>query len=150
MTDKREQILSRLFTVLGTVEGVGTDNTFRNRDQLPDDKRPAILLLDADEEGKQSADNRGRIASSPNLVTLKPEVYAVLEDRKPQNEDVGQDLNALRAKILSAILTDAQLAGLCHNIFYAGMITDLAKDREMKGQLGLAIEFTYYLKPAEL
>lgn len=150
MTDKREQILSALFTVLQGVEGIEEDACVRNRDQLPATKRPAILLLDGDEEGQRAADGRGRIAAAPNLVILKPEIYFALEDRKPQNEDVGQDSNAMRAKILKAVLSDMSLTGLCHNVFYAGAVTDLAKNREMQGQMGLAIEFTYYLKPAEL
>lgn len=148
MTDKREQILNSLFTVLQSVDGV--QSCVRNRDQMPDGKRPAILLLDGDEEARRDSDQRQRIAAAPNLVTLKPEIYFALENRKPQNDQVGEDSNAIRAKILKAVLNDQSLTGLCQNVFYTGCISDLAKGREMQGQMGLAIEFTYYLKPAEL
>lgn len=150
MTDKREQILSTLYASLVSVPGMTADTVFRNRDQLPDDKRPAILLLDGDEEGHAQADGRNRIASAPNLVTMKPEIYFAIEDRKPQNEDVGPDVNAMRAKILKTVLNDQSVIGLCTNVFYAGLITDLAKGRDMIGQMGLSINFTYYLKPSEL
>lgn len=150
MTDKREQILSKLFLALQGVDGVATDACVRNRDQLPVGKRPAILLLDGDEESRRDADARGRLAASPNRVVLKPEIYIALDSRKPNNENIGQDLNAFRAKVLKAILQDVTVTGLCENVFYAGLISDLAKDRTMDGQMGLAIEFTYFLKPAEL
>lgn len=148
MADKREQILSKLFEVLQTVDGV--QSCTRNRDQLPAEKRPAIVLLDSDEAAKPSADGRQRIASSPNLVVMSPEIYLALDSRKPDNELTGEDLNALRAKVLSAVLTNQALTGLCENVFYRGCVNDLAKDRTMDGQMGLVIEFTYYLKPADL
>jgi hypothetical protein len=148
MTDRREQILAKLETILAAIDGVQFCG--RNRDQLPDGKRPAILLLDGDEEGGRSADHRNRIGASPNLVLMKPEIYFALDDRKPQNENVGQDANAMRVKILKAVLNDQGLTGLCTNVFYAGVITDLARGREMIGQMGLMFEFTYALKPSEL
>lgn len=148
MTDRREQILSTIFSTLQAVPGFET--CVRNRDQLPADKRPALILLDGDEEARRDADARGRAAYSDNRVILKPEVYIVLETRKPKNENLGQDLNAFRALVLKALLTTSAITDLCSNVFYAGSITDLAKERIMEGQVGIAIEYTYLLKPNEL
>lgn len=148
MTDKREQILSAIFDTLQSVDGFETCS--RNRDQLPADKRPALILLDGDESAKRDADGRGRVAASPNRIIMTPEVFIVLDTRKPKNESIGQDLNALRAAVLKALLTTSAITDLCENVFYTGCITDLAKDRVMDGQVGLAIEYTYLLKPNEL
>lgn len=148
MTDKREQILEKIKTVLADIEGV--QFVGRNLDQLPADKRPALLILDGDEEGLRDADGRNRGAGSPNRVKLKPEIYITMDSRKPQNKDLGRDLNLLRGKVIKALVFNVELTGLCENVFYAGAVSDLAKGREMLGQMGLAIEFTYFLKPADL
>ncbi len=148
MTDKREQILSAIFEVLQGVTGF--ESCVRNRDQLPNEKRPALILLDGDEEARRDADGRGRVGSSPNRVTMKPEIYIVFDTRKPRNENLGEDLNAARASVLKALIEAPSIAVLCESIFYGGCITDLAKGRVMEGQVGLAIEFTYFLKFSEL
>lgn len=151
MTDKREMILARLFAVLKDIPGVVT--CVRNRGELPDDKRPAITLLDSDETAQDKAFNRGRIAASPNFISLQPEIYVTLDSRKPDNKLIGQDLNVLRARILKAVLTDGTLVSLCGTngeIRYLGCITDLARGRAMDGETGLTFAFIYVLNPSEL
>lgn len=148
MTDRREQILSVIFETLQAVPGFNT--CARNRDQLPAEKRPAILLLDGDEEAKRDADGRGRVGSSPNRIILRPEIYIVLDTRKPRNEGLGQDLNAFRVLVVKALLTASAISDLCENVFYGGCVSDLAKDRVMEGQLAIHVEFTYLLKPNDL
>jgi hypothetical protein len=146
MIDKRELILSRLYDILALTEGVV--EVVRNRGELPADKRPAILLLDGDEESQERARDRGRIGRSPNLVTLRPEVYVALDPAKPHNLVTGQRLNEFRGMILAAVLTDAtlqDLVGTNGEVFYAGCITDLARGRSMEGEMGLVFAFTYVL-----
>jgi hypothetical protein len=159
--DKREQILARLFAVLQAVPSVGTDPetngpcVYRNRDDLPDTKRPAILLLDASEVANESVKEHGRLSKSPNFVTLKPEIFAVLPSSQPQNIGVGQALSNMRADILAAVLNDSQLNALCSvggggQMQYAGGLTDMARGQPMLGEIGIMIWFTYVFKPQEL
>jgi hypothetical protein len=159
MTDKRELILSRLFTILQGIQGVATDPytggpcVYRNRDQLPDQLRPGILLLDGDEEANQTARQNQRPGKSPNLMTIKPEVYVSLTTAKPDNTTIGADLNAFRILILKAVLTDNTLQGYCDNggeLWYNATITDLARGRAMMGEMGLAFWLTYALIPSQL
>lgn len=148
MIDRRENILAKILEILKTIEGM--ESIERNRDQLPADMRPAILLLDGHEEARRDADGRGRVGAAPNRVIMKPEIYIALDTRKPKNLNVGPRLNAFRALVIGKLMTNSELEGMCENMFYAGSISDLAKDGGMDGVMGISIEFTYLLKPAEL
>jgi hypothetical protein len=161
MTDKREMILSRLFTVLQGVPGVATDPetggpcVYRNRDELPDNKRPGILLLDANEVAEEKAKDRNRLSKSPDLVMIKPEIYVTLTTAKPQNEGQGEALSAMRSAVLKAVLLDDTLNDLCGvgkggEMQYAGSLTDMARGQPMEGEIGIMISFTYIFKPTEL
>lgn len=149
--DRREQILSRLFDVLKTVPGPVVH--VRNRGDLPPDMRPGLTMLDADEQASEKAFNRGRIAAAPNLVVMTPEIYVTLKSQKPSNATTGQDLNTLRAAILKAVLLDRglqDLVGTNGEIRYDGCITDLARGRDMIGEIGISVSFVYPLNPDEL
>lgn len=152
--DRRESILAQLFVVLQSVAGV--KSCWRNRAELPEDKRPAITVLDADEEvGTQVNSSRGAVGLSqqPVMVTMRPEIFVLLEQREPKNENVGQDMNAFRIKILNAVNADTQLATLCTSngsIVYEGCLTDLATGRSMTGQMQLRFAFSYPFKPSEI
>jgi hypothetical protein len=149
--DKREQILSRLFAVLQTVPGIIT--CVRNRGELDIDDRPAIYLMDGDEKADDKAREKGRLAAYPNLVVMEPEVYAALKSQKPQNLTIGQSLNSFRTEIIKAVLNDATLRSLVGSngeIFYGGCLTDLARGREMNGEIGLIFAFRYVLNPRDL
>lgn len=151
MTDKREEILTRLFELLQTVPGVTT--VARNRGELPEDLRPAITLLDGDEEADLAAVAQGHMVQAPNIVTMRPEIYAVLQQREPKNENVGQDLNTFRKEILRVIIGDNNLKTLVGTnglIFYEGCLTDLASGRSMQGQIQVRLAFRYVMKPSEL
>lgn len=158
--DRREEALSRLHTVLKTIEGLAEDPyndgapcAFRNRDGLPDERLPAIVLMDADEEADLEARNRNRDARSPNLVIMKPEIYFQVKPSKPDNASIGQDVNAFRVKILKAVMSDSTLKdilGTNGEIFYAGCGTDLARNQPLKGQVGVAFWLRYALIPGEL
>lgn len=152
MVDKREQVLTRIFAVLETIPGVVSH--VRNRVELSDDKRPALYLLDGDETADETAFGKGRLNASPNIITLKPEVWVSLENRQPKNENLGQDLNAYRVLLIKAMLNDSQLIALTGgdfgNIRYMGAVTDLARGRDTAGVMGLMFAFVYMLKPSEL
>jgi hypothetical protein len=150
-TDRREQILERLFIIMQGV--VGTASCSRNRDELPSEKRPGIILLDGDEEARPDTEGRGRPLGAPQRIIIKPEIYIVLTIQKPQNLTVGADLNAMRMKILKAVFTDSTLPTLITangQIYYAGCVTDLARDRKMEGEMGMMLAVTYPLILSEI
>jgi hypothetical protein len=85
-------------------------------------------------------------------MRMTPEIYVVLDVRGITNPNVGEDLNTARLAILAAVLPDRQLqqiVGPNGGIVYDGCITDLARNRTMKGQLGISLSFTYPLKRTE-
>jgi hypothetical protein len=149
--DRREQILNRLFDVLKTIPGV--KQWVRNRAELPNEDRPAITQMDADETANPNAFQKGRIGVSPSLVTCTPEIYVVLDDRKPDNLNVGQDLNAFRVLIVKAVRDDATLKSLVGSngeIRYNGCNTDLGRDRNLVGEMLISLSFVYPFIPSEL
>jgi hypothetical protein len=159
--DRRVMILAQLFDILKGLSielttGVITAGNFvHNRNDLPKEKVPGIILLDADEvKDSMLPELTGRnLRPGPSRMKMTPEVYIVLEVRKPQNEQVGEDLNTARAAILNKVLHDPNLqriVGDNGSITYDGCVTDLARNRVMEGQMGLSITFTYPFIPDEL
>lgn len=160
--DRRAEILERLdellegLTITLSTGTIPTGNFVHNRNELPAGKVPGIILLDADEVMDPRAlrlpDGR-QLPPGVQLMRMTPEIYVVLDVRKPANANVGEDLNLARAAILAAVFTDGQLQGIVGSnggISYDGCVTDLARNRTMQGQLGLSITFTYPLFPGEL
>jgi len=162
LKDRRDEILSRLETVLEgltiplTTGTIPANNFVRNRNELPAGKVPGIILLDADEvqdpRAIRMADGR-QLPPGVQVMKMTPEVYVVLDVRKPQNANVGQDLNLARATVIRAIFSDTELRNLCGTngqIYYDGCVTDLARNRTMEGQIGMSFTFCYPLIPGEL
>ena len=151
-TDRRELVLVRLLAILATVPPIQV--VVRNRGELPVDKRPAIILLDADETARLNVpQSRGRLIAAPCLVDMTPEIYVVMDLREPPNELIGKDMNAMRVKIVHAIYTDEDLKKILSSngdIRYAGTATDMASGRSMEGQMHIRLTFTYPLIPSEL
>jgi len=147
--DKRELILARLFAVYQGIPGIET--VVRNKGNLPEDKRPAISLFDADEEPDERAWNiPGRVAAAPNLVNLRPETYVTLNAGE---ENMGTVINGWRMKILKAVLLDDDLKTLVGEngaMRYEGCFTDLARERKLEGEIGLRLNFIYVLRPQQL
>jgi hypothetical protein len=150
MAWKRQLILARLYVVLSGIPGIA--EAVHNR-AVNSDKRPAILLLDADEVADRAYQGRGRPANSPNLVVMSPEIYVILKNVKPVNETVGADLNAFCAAIIKAVITDAEinvLVGSNGEIRYDGLVTDLGEDRSIEGKARVGMSFVYVIRPDEL
>ena len=163
VNDRRQLVLDRLYallggltiTLLGGPEGpspIISGNIVQNRNELPKEKVPGIILLDADEikDPRSQLPARGLIERSTpsSIMKMTPEIYVVLDTRGITNKNVGKDLNTARLAILAAVLPDKQLqdiVGANGNIVYDGCVTDLARNRTMKGQLGVSITFTYPL-----
>lgn len=169
--DRRQLILTALLEVLSnltiTLQGGGLSDAptvidtaagsiVHNRNELPEEKLPGLILLDADEvRDPRFPERSGRSSRpGPSMMKMTPEIYIVLDERKPPNyANVGEDLNTARKAILYAVMHDTNLQVLTGDngtITYDGCITDLARNRTMKGQMGLSITFTYPLIPGEL
>lgn len=159
--DRRGLITARLFelfsglTIPLTASQIPAGHFVHNRNELPGEKLPGIIVLDADETRDPTALMRpGReLAPGPSLMRMTPEIYVVLDGRQPQNKFVGEDLNLARAEILAKVLHDPELlfiTGSNGGIIYDGCVTDLARNRTMKGQLGMSITFVYPLIPGEM
>ncbi len=153
-------ILGRLFDILKGLSVtistgiIPTGHIVHNRNELPKELVPGFILLDADEvRDPRVPENHGRASRpGPGLMRMTPEVYAVLEVRKPHNEMVGEDLGMIRAAVIDLVLHDAilqQLTGDNGSITYDGSVTDLARNRTMKGELGLSFTFVYPFIPNE-
>lgn len=151
MTDVRESVLDRLRIVAGGIPGI--KNAFRNRSEVSERARPAIVILDADEAVADLGDEsigRGRPSRAPSFIGMTPEIYIMLSS---PSEALGAEINALRALLIKAILTDAvllSLVGANGTIRYEGCSTDLARGRQMQGDMGLSFTFVYVLNPARL
>ena len=147
MTDRREMILTRLLEIAVGVEGIVA--AFRNRDEISEKQRPAIVILDAD-EAADDADPSSRPSRAPRRVAMTPEIYILL-GAKP--EELGSVINALRARFVKSVLGDSQLGsivGTNGDIRYEGCATALARGRSMEGEMGVSFSFTYVLRPEEL
>ena len=147
MTDRREMILTRLLEIAVGVDGIVA--AFRNKDEISEKQRPAIVILDAD-EAADDADPTTRPSRSPRRVAMTPEIYILL-GAKP--EDLGIAINTLRARLVKAILMDPSLLtilGSSGDARYEGCATALALGRSMEGEMGVSFSFTYVLRPEEL
>lgn len=150
--DLREDVLSRIFTTMGTVTGI--TSTVRNRGLRSNEQRPAMVLLDGDETPRLSTDTarlKGRLGlMAPQIITLRPEVYILLKEDRPKNSEVGPELNAFRIDFLSKMWADTTLATLLGSngsIVYNGAVTDLKSGSALTGQMRLDFILNYVLRP---
>lgn len=162
--DRRQAILNQLDALLGATtitlsNGViPAGNYVHNRNELPAEKVPGIILLDADEVHDPTklppAPGRQLNKMQMQIMKMTPEIYVVLDTRaKFQSEDIGSDLNLARLAILAVIIGDLTLQGIIGPngvLTYDGCVTDLVRNRTMRGQLGLSFSFGYPLLPAEV
>lgn len=149
--DRREAILERLKAVMESVDGI--KHSFRNQITIPETRRPAALVLDADEVADESfSPNLNRAAAlAPILAIMTPEIFLLLGAKA---EDVGPALNTLRIKTIKAVLTDETLVNLCKDgdIRYLGFATGLSAQpgRSMEAEAGLQFAFRYMVYPSKL
>lgn len=148
MIDTRELILAQIAVTLATVTGIVT--VFRNRGAMKEDKFPACGVMDGDERTRLDGDRRGRVRVSPELVTMRPQIFIIMDQRAPLNTDIGPDLNAKRAAVIQALSQDADLLDLVGsngNIAYDGCETDLKSGQQGLGQMRLDFSITYVVDP---
>jgi hypothetical protein len=153
--DTREAILVRL---LALATAVKTDDTtiktaIRNRGPRETDKRPAIVLLDGDEQNSQPPRSPGRGGQPlpPAIVTMTPELFVLLDEMRPVQDTAGTRLNAYRDALLMAVAGDTQLLSLLGSngrVQYRGCATDLKSGSALAGEMRLDFAFTYVVNPA--
>ncbi len=144
MTDKREDIIARLFDVVAAIDGFQTAE--RNRIDFDDTQVPAVSVLEGDEESAPYRSGRNNPASTrPYIVSASPQVFI-----RVGGNDVGPTLNELRAAVIDAVHADSQLCALSLNgdgVFYAGMNSQLHAARSMIGAVALVFEIRYLFVP---
>lgn len=146
--DRREGILVRLVEIAASIEGVLLAG--RNLDAVSERNRPAVLIFDADEQVETPATGAGRSAAGASIVAMSPEILLVLGETAAA---VGSSMNAIRAALIKAILSDSELLSLCGtngSIRYEGLATGLSRGRNMEGEMGFAFSFRYPLIVTEL
>lgn len=159
--DRRKRILNQCFDILKGLEIelsnglIKPGNFVHNRNELPKDRVPGIILLDADEVWDPLTPNlssRGDVRTTPGLLRMTPEIYVVLDERLKDDANRGNDLNTARAVIIGSMINNAALQALVGAngaIRYDGCVTDFARNRTMQGQLGISITFVYPFIPSE-
>ncbi len=146
MIDRRETILARLAAVIA-----GLDVTAgRNRADVSESALPAIFLhdgLDANEDFPGSW--RGP-AVTKDMVKLEPQI--IIAATGPA-ETIGATINGLRAQLLVAVLTDAELlaaVGANGQIRYVGCALTTEGGESREGQMEVKFGFRYLLAISEL
>ena len=117
VNDRRQLILNQLYVLLGglTIPLLGgptgavsivPGNIVHNRNELPKQKVPGIIILDADEIKDPRAQLRERGLAETrvpsNIIKMTPEIYVVLDTRGIDNQNGGEDLNTARLAILAS------------------------------------------------
>jgi hypothetical protein len=147
-TDRRELLLQQLQLIAEQIPGIRT--VYRNQTKISAMRRPAIIILDADETGTAGEFALGRPPKAPSIMSLDPEIWVMLGGTP---ETVGSDLNGFRLTIIAAVLSDPTLADLVSitgGVQYQGCITDLGVGRDMEGAMMLKFSLHYPLLTNEM
>lgn len=147
--DVREAILDRVAAIVLTVPGFVT--SVRNRGLRKTESRPACILLDGDETAKLVHEVRGRASRmTPQVMTMRPELFILMPEDRPTNVGIGEDLNAKRVALIAAMADDEALAVLLGSnggVVYNGCVTDLKSGSAVTGQMRLDFAYTYTFIP---
>lgn len=147
MMDRREEILKRVLAIATATAGIV--KAVRNTEDFAEQMRPAAVLFDGGEDASE-ADPHGRPINAPRVVTMTPQLLVLLG---AVADDVGSDINLIRARLVRAIQTDATLAALTLNdrgIRYLGCETNLNSGRTTEAEMSVFFALTYILRPSEL
>lgn len=151
MTDRREAILSRLVTVCGAVDGINAVD--RNRLDVSEMLRPAVIVLDGSEHLVTAQPTSGREAtvSEKQRMELLPQIIIAL--RGNGGGEAGALLTLYRARVVAAILNDTDLrANVTTNggIRYEGCVVPAPDPEAREFRIDLNLVFTYVWSLSEL
>lgn len=144
--DKREAVMARLLAIANQIEDV--ESAERNATLMEDSDVRRISVLEGAEEVSEAAGSRH--AADKGIVVMIPQILIACGAR---TRDVGADLNMIRARLIKAVMTDAELLALTVNsrsIRYAGMDSDLAFAMLMEGKMALRFRIAVMLDPKAL
>lgn len=148
MTDKREDILSRLQAIAAAIPS--PPKVLRNVIDPPDTDLPAIIIYDGDELAEERDPEQSRPPNAPRRIKLTPEIVIMLGAAAT---DVGTSLNVIRAALYKAIASDSTLNEIVLDrigIHYLGANTELARGRTLEGKMTMHFVFTYGLRVSDL
>ena len=139
--------MERLLEVVAGIPNIRSAQ--RNNPDIPEDKLPAVIVFDGDEETDGAADLSARQSGRPYPVRMMPEIVIA-----EQADEVGSELTTLRRELIRRVLTDTELneqivkTGQHGNgaIRYLGCQTDLGWGRSLHGALRAQFMFKYSLK----
>jgi hypothetical protein len=158
MYDRREAILAQVEVILGSLPaGVAPFvSIYRNRGELKEAMRPAVVLLDGTETTVQTYNTTRTQGSrmAPHLIELRPQIFAVMKKRELElAHEYGPELSSYRMAILRALFSDPTLNGLIGTngrIEYRGALTDMQTGSTFQGELQINLAITYLLQPGDL
>lgn len=143
--DRREAILARLLELAKSIDA--SFDPRRNETGLPDTSK-YVVLFDGDEHAVGDIPGRRSDAEPPpQIVEMTPEVQFRLAAKA---KDVGTALNALRIRLIAAVLKDPVLLALTvkgTSARFAGSATATERGVRMEGGIGVAFTFAYLLRP---
>jgi len=147
VADTREVLLARLVTVCGAVEGVRA--VARNTLDVAALARPAIIVQDGIEQMRDLA--QGARYSEVARMELSPGLTVIV--RGGNGVDPGGLLSLYRARVLTAVLTDAELiaaTGRNGGIRYEGCLVPSPDPEGKEHRLDLTLVFAYTFKLDDL
>lgn len=139
--DVREQVLARLNVILAGVPGVVRAK--RNDPSVPEGLRPAVLMLDGDEDRDPRSDGRNHPSNAPFILYAKPEVYVMVSGTP---EEASKALNELQDYIVKLVLKDPELIRLTKDkdgIRYEGARMATSNGRALEAEMALDFTFAY-------
>lgn len=156
--DKREAILARILVILQGIPlqvGYVQHSVFRNRGELPEGKRPAIVLLDGVEEAVTPMTTKGHTRfMAPAVIRMLPQIFVLLKPRMlPDNAGVGEEINTFRAAVIKAMNDDATLIQLCGSngqLALQRFETDMQTGSTLQGEMRFDFAIDYVLDPNAL
>lgn len=144
--DVRNLILERLADLI-RVQGVST--SARNMAQGFSDGAalPGVLLMDGSEE--VDAIPSGRENASIYKVTMLPVIHLTAMGDEAV---IGNDMNAIRFRIIAAVLADTELAALTaegKGVRFLGTMTKWSAGRGVQGDMVIRFSILYYLRSSD-
>lgn len=154
--DRREEILTRLFEIC-EARKLAPFNDYvtvtRNEGQRRNDQRPACVLMDGNERADVTGRSSGRMGVfRTQLMRMEPRLYIMVKEDRPNNKDVGTELNFLRLRLLRAIASDMILKNLVTangRIVLDAVETDLNNGMAMSGDAEIQISIVYPFNPLD-
>jgi len=145
--DIREAILAQMLAVMQNI--TGETDVVRNQIVNDDGSAHRLALLDGAEDLVPDDGLSNRPPLAPRIMKMYP---LTLVGSSAKAKDIGADVSARRARIISAIEGDPTLIGLTYKGKggrYVGIENTLALGILTVDQAALKFEFTYVLRPSQ-